>query len=167
MYDFQARMSEGRDQAKRNRDRGNSSAFEVFANDRQRFAGMSDDDWHARCADDEAYTREADELAGGVDAPPAWLPGEKETTTRRKSNSHPRPNGSQVMMTAKQYVRACKKLDLTTVREMANELGISPAMAQRYAADKWPVSKTVAKLLETKLENKKLRALVALGTTDI
>lgn len=61
-------------------------------------------------------------------------------------------------MTAAQYRKACEKLGLTTVRKMADELGISPAMAQRYAAGKWPPSKTVAKLL---------RAMVKLGTTDV
>lgn len=50
-------------------------------------------------------------------------------------------------MTAAQYRKACEKLGLTTVRKMADKLGISPAMAQRYAAGKWPPSKTVAKLL--------------------
>lgn len=82
--------------------------------------------------------------AGGVDAPPA-LP-------------QPATEKAKRAMTKLQYISACKKLGLTTVREMADQLGISPAMAQRYAAGKWPPSKTVAKLL---------RALVALGTTEI
>ena len=68
------------------------------------------------------------------------------------------PEKDQQAVTAAQYRKACEKLGLTTVREMAEELGISPAMAQRYAAGKWPPSKTVAKLL---------RALVELGRTDI
>lgn len=70
-------------------------------------------------------------------------------------------------MTTEQYQDACNKLGLTTVREMADALGISPAMAQRYAAGKWPPSKTVAKLLRALVALGTIRALVALGTTEI
>lgn len=74
--------------------------------------------------------------------------------------THPAPCHSpekDQAVTALQYRAACNKLGIT-VNGSAKVLGISRASAHRYAAGQWDVPETVAKLL---------RALVALGTTDI
>ena len=130
--------------------------YECFANERQRFASMSDDEWHARCADEESY---AAEVAGGVDAPPAWLPkrGPEKEKPQRRPTFHPSPIGVKGM-TEKQYITACKKLGLSPGYSAAKALGISVTTAQRYRDGTWPVPETIAKLL---------RAMVKLGTTDV
>lgn len=60
-------------------------------------------------------------------------------------------------MTAKQFNQAVAKLGLS-VYASAPALGISLRQAQRYSAGETAVPMTVAKLL---------RALVALGTSDV
>jgi hypothetical protein len=82
VYDFQERMADGRAAAKRNRERNGTSPYECFANERQRFAGMSDDDWHARCADDEAYAAEVGEAVDATSPVPQSI--EKERPMRQK-----------------------------------------------------------------------------------
>lgn len=60
-------------------------------------------------------------------------------------------------MTPAQYKAACKQLGVT-VYGSAKALAISLPQAQRYAAGKAEIPEKVAKLL---------RAMIALGTTDI
>jgi hypothetical protein len=157
MYDFQERMAEGRAAAKRSRERYGSSPYEAHANERQRFASMSDDDWQARELEEASW---ANELAEAVDAAPAWRPdpvNREVKPSRKRPTFHPNPTGVKGM-TEREYVRLCKKLGLSPGYSAAKALGISVTTAQRYRDGTWPVSETVAKLL---------KAMVKLGTTDI
>lgn len=162
MYDFQARMAEGRAIAKRRTERYGSSPYQAYANERQRFATMSDDDWHARFADDEAF---ANEVAGGVDAPPAvsHQQTEKEKPMRRNQTTGTTGDrqspalSSGKTMTGATYKKLLAKLDLSHDNGWST-LGISRRTSYRYAQDELPIPVTVVKLL---------RAMVKLGTTEV
>jgi hypothetical protein len=79
-----------------------------------------------------------------------------DTKPRRKRSMAAKKTTTD--MTAKEYIRLCKKLDLSPGYSAAPALGISVTTAQRYRDGTWRVSETVAKLL---------RAMIKLGTTDI
>lgn len=175
VYDFQERMADGRATAKRNREH-NTSPYECFGNERQRFASMSDDDWHAREADEADW---AINVGSAVDAtdPVPQPEKEKRAVTKKSSTKLPtnqaRYRASDKPMSALQYRAACNKLGITA-NGSAKVLGISRASAHRYAAGQWDVPETVAKALRQEIElrqlraeNERLRALVALGTTNV
>lgn len=167
MLDFQERMAIGKAERMRQVNRGNGGwPFPVYANERQRFASMSEEDWMERERDEAAWAAEcsdwwkAEDVAGEVDAPPA---GELQDQTEErkvpppaKPIVHPARSGVQ-HMNAKEYKQACRKLGIS-IYASAKVLGISLSSAQRYAGGQWPVPETVAKLL---------RALVKLGLTEI
>jgi hypothetical protein len=80
----------------------------------------------------------------------------KKSSTKLPTNQA-RYRAESGPMSALQYRAACNELGITA-NGSAKVLGISRASAHRYAAGQWDVPETVAKLL---------RALVALGTTEI
>lgn len=89
-------------------------------------------------------------VGADVDAP---APAARRKTEEKTA----RPNKPSGAMTARQYHAACKKLGIS-IYASAKVLGVSLSTAQRYGGGKWAIPETVAKLL---------RALVALGRTDV
>jgi hypothetical protein len=161
--DFMERMDIGRAERKRTLERmGGTTCSVVMTAEyyRRRGAGhddradvtywepeetMTDDDWNALAGEG---------VADAVDAAPAGQLGcEKDRAAKPakspKPKAAPRANFSLSrgqIMTAKQYIAALKKLELSPYGA-APVLGISPRMSLRYSAGTHPIPETVAKLV--------------------